>query len=157
MRKEFAIFNDFIVNKGLRHTPQRVLILEAFLSTERHVSVEELYKLVSKKSRDIGYTTVYRTMNLFSESGLCGETDFGDGVLRFEHKYGHEHHDHLICTKCGRFIEAVNIKIEKMQDNLAKKYGFTPTRHKLQIFGICRKCKPRTDMVRGKGGGKKKG
>ena len=141
MREEFRIFYEFIRTKALRYTPQREKILDIFLSTEKHVSIDDLYKLVRRTYRDIGYTTVYRTMKLFSESGLCGETDFGDGILRFEHKYGHEHHDHLICVKCGRFTETMDPEIEKMQDKLAKKHGFTPTNHKLQIFGICRKCR----------------
>lgn len=140
VRKEFQVLDEFVRAKGLRHTPQRARILDVFLSTERHVSCDELFKLVRKKYPGIGYTTVYRTMKLLSESGLCGETDFGDGILRFEHKYGHEHHDHLICTKCGRFIEVVKPQIEKLQDGLAKKYNFTPRRHKLQIFGLCNKC-----------------
>ncbi|MDD5450024.1 MAG: transcriptional repressor [Candidatus Omnitrophica bacterium] len=140
MRKEFQILDEFIREKGLRHTLQREKILDIFLATERHVSAEELYKLVKKRFHGIGYTTVYRTMKLLSECGLCGETDFGDGILRFEHKYGHEHHDHLICTKCGRFIEVMKPEIEKLQDTLAKQHSFTPTKHKLEIFGICRKC-----------------
>lgn len=140
MRREFEVFGDFVRSKNLRHTSQRDKILATFLRTEKHVSAEELYKIVKRQDHDIGFTTVYRTMKLLSESGLCQEFDFGDGVTRFEHKYGHEHHDHLICTKCGRFIEVVNPKIENMQDALAKKYAFTPTRHKLQIFGVCRGC-----------------
>lgn len=140
MRREFQIFDEFIKDKGLRHTPQRAKVLDTFLSTERHVSCDELYGLVKKQDRSIGYTTVYRTMKLLAESGICGEIDFGDGVLRFEHKYGHEHHDHLICTRCGKFIEVVKPEIEAMQDGLAKKYSFTPIKHKLQIFGICKKC-----------------
>ena len=140
MRKEFEIFDEFIKSKALRHTPQRGKILDVFLSTERHVSVDDLYKLVKKEYPDIGYTTVYRTMKLLSESGLCEEIDFGDGIERFEHKYGHEHHDHLICIKCGRFIEASNPRIEKIQDALAEKYSFTPVKHKLDIFGICKRC-----------------
>ena len=140
MRKEFEIFDEFIRSKALRHTPQREKILDVFLSTERHVSAEELYKLVKRKFQGIGYTTVYRTMKLFSECGLCGEIDFGDGVARFEHKYGHEHHDHLICVKCGKFIEVISPGIERLQDKLADKYRFTPIKHKLEIFGICSKC-----------------
>jgi len=140
MRKEFQVFAEFIKTKNLRHMPQRDNVLDIFLSTEKHVSVDELYKLVKKHYPDIGYTTVYRAMRLLSESGLCQEINFGDGILRFEHKYGHEHHDHLICTRCGKFIEAAKPEIEEMQDALARKYRFTPTRHKLQIFGICSRC-----------------
>lgn len=140
MKKEFAIFDEFIKTKGLRHTSQREEVLDTFLSTERHLSCDELYRLAKKKDPHIGYTTVYRTMKLLSASGLCQEFDFGDGVLRFEHKYDHKHHDHLICIKCGRFIEVVKPQIEKLQDSLAKKYKFTPLKHRLQIFGFCHKC-----------------
>lgn len=141
MKKEFQIFDEFITAKDLRHTQQREKILNIFLSTERHVSCDELYKLVRRQDKSIGYTTVYRTMKLLAESGLCGEIDFGDGILRFEHKYGHEHHDHLICIKCGKFIEVFSPTIEKMQESLTKKHRFIPTKHKLEIFGICKSCK----------------
>lgn len=140
MQKEFEVFGQFIKTKGLRQTIQREQVLKVFLSTERHVSVDELYQLVRKQYRNIGYTTVYRTMKLLSESGLCEEIDLGDGMLRFEHKYGHEHHDHLICLKCARFIEVTSPKIEEIQEQVAKKYSFTPTKHKLDIFGICKGC-----------------
>ena len=139
-RKEFQIFDEFIRTKGLRHTPQRGAILAVFLATEKHVSADELYKLVRKKDSTIGYTTVYRTMKLLSESGLCGETEFGDGVLRFEHKYGHEHHDHLICVKCGKFTEVTDPRVEKLQENMVKRHGFKSLKHKLEVFGICKRC-----------------
>ncbi len=141
MKKELMIFDAFIRSKGHRHTVQRERVLKTFLATESHVSVEELCKLVKKQDKTIGYTTVYRAMKLFSESGLCGEVDFGDGTIRFEHKYGHEHHDHLICIKCGNFVEVVKPQIEQLQENLAKAHGFITVGHKLQIFGICKKCR----------------
>ena len=141
MKKEIEILEKFITEKRLRHTPQREGILKIFLSVEKHLSADELHKIVKKKNPGIGYVTIYRTMKLLEEAGLCSEVDFGDGISRFEHKYGHEHHDHLVCIKCGRYIEVVKQDIEKLQDVLAKENKFTPIRHKLQIFGICRKCR----------------
>lgn len=140
MKKEFQIFNEFIIDKRLRHTAQREKILDIFLSTGMHLSCEQLYEFVKKRYPSIGYTTVYRTMKLLCESGLCEEIGIGDGVVRFEHKYGRRHHDHLVCTKCGKFIEVNNPEIEKLQEAMAKKNNFTPTAHKLEIFGICREC-----------------
>lgn len=141
MRKEFQILDDFISEKALRHTPQREEVLDVFISTEGHVSVDELYRLVKRRHPQIGYTTVYRTMRLLSKTGLCNEVDFGDGILRYEHKYNHSHHDHLVCKKCHTFIEVSSPKIEKMQDELAKRHSFKPADHRLQIFGVCRKCR----------------
>ena len=140
MEKEIEILEKFIREKGLRYTPQREEILKVFLSVEKHLSADELHRLVRRKNHDIGYVTVYRTMKLLQEAGLCNEVDFGDGISRFEHRYGHEHHDHLICVQCGSYTEVVKPKIEKLQDGLAKERGFLPLRHKLQIFGICSKC-----------------
>lgn len=143
MKEEFRLFAEFIREKGLRHTPQREHILGVFLATEKHISTEELHGLVKKEYPDIGYTTVYRTMKLLAECGLCGEIEFGDGITRFEHRYGHEHHDHLICVKCGRFIEVKNQRIEKLQEEMVKRYSFAPETHKLEIFGICKGCRER--------------
>lgn len=143
MNKEIEILERFIKEKGLRHTPQREDVLKVFLAVEKHVSADELHKLVRKKHPAIGYTTVYRTLKLLAEAGLCDETDFGDGIARFEHKYDHGHHDHLICTKCGGYTEVVKPKIEELQEKLAKEKRFIPVRHKLQIFGICGKCSKR--------------
>jgi Fur family transcriptional regulator, ferric uptake regulator len=140
MEKELELLNGFIRSKGLRYTPQRNLILEVFLSSEGHLSVDELHQLVIKKDSSIGYTTVYRTMKLFVDCGLADEVDFSDGVPRYEHKYGHEHHDHLICVECGKYIEAVNPRIEQLQDDLARELSFVPMWHKLQIFGRCKDC-----------------
>ncbi len=79
-------------------------------------------------------------MKLLEDAGLCDEVDFGDGISRFEHKYEHTHHDHLICVKCGSCKEVMKPRIEKLQDQLAKENRFIPLRHKLQIFGVCGKC-----------------
>lgn len=141
MRKEIEILEKFIKEKGLRYTPQREEILKIFLGVEKHLSADELHKIVKKKNPGIGYVTVYRTMKLLEKAGLCSSIDFGDGISRFEHRYGHGHHDHLICIKCGSYAEVVKPEIEKLQDELAKERRFMPLKHKLQIFGICRKCK----------------
>jgi Fur family ferric uptake transcriptional regulator len=140
-----ARFEQFLEEKGLRMTPQRSLIVDVFLRTERHMSSEDLYTLVKRKDRSIGQATVYRTLKLLSESGIAREVDFGEGMTRYEHEYGHEHHDHLICERCRRSIEVVDPRIEELQEKLARDHGFVMTRHKLDMFGICSKC-----MAKGK-------
>ncbi len=134
------IFVKFAARKGLRHTVQRERVLEVFLSTEKHVTVQELYDLVRRKHKGIGYATVARTVKLMCESGVCRQVDFGDGSQRFEHKHGHEHHDHLICLKCGKFEEIYSPGLERIQDRLVKKYGYVQESHKLDVFGLCPEC-----------------
>ncbi len=133
-------FNRFLIKKGLRQTKQRDEIVSIFLRMERHLSTQELFDIVRKKDKEVGYATVARTLKLLAESGLCRMVDFGDGVQRFEHKYGHEHHDHLICSKCGKFVEIYSKKLEKLQEELVRRHGYTQEYHKLDIFGICPRC-----------------
>jgi len=135
-----AKFAQFVVHQGLRHTDQRDQVLGVFLGTEKHVTVQELYDLVRKKDKGIGYATVARTVKLMCDSGICRQVDFGDGSLRYEHKYGHEHHDHLICLKCGKFEEIYSPKLERIQMELVKKHGYIQENHKLDIFGLCPRC-----------------
>jgi Fur family transcriptional regulator, ferric uptake regulator len=135
-----AKFEQFVAHQGLRHTDQRDYVLNIFLATEKHVTIQELYDLVRKKHKAIGYATVARTVKLMCESDICRQVDFGDGSLRYEHKYGHEHHDHLICLNCGKFKEIYSPKLEKIQNELVKKYGYIQEHHKLDIFGLCPSC-----------------
>ena len=141
MAKEVDLFIDFLRKKKLKLTKQREEVLSVFLNTDRHLSVEDLYNIVKKKDPSIGQVTVFRTLKLLSEADIAKEVNFGDKKIRYEHKYGHQHHDHLICTECGRFIEAVDPEIEKLQNSLCRKFGFTPKNHRMQIFGLCKKCK----------------
>jgi Fur family transcriptional regulator, ferric uptake regulator len=140
MESAITILKNYIKDKGIRKSSQREYILGIFLKTEKHLTSFELYDLVKKKYSSIGYATVYRALKVFCESGIAEEIDIGDGSKRYEHKYGHEHHDHLICMKCGRFIEFINPEIEKIQERVADDYHFTVLNHKLQILGICNDC-----------------
>ena len=133
-------FARFVTDKGLRRTAQRDNVADVFLATEQHVTVQELHDLVRKKHSGIGYATVARTMKLLAESGLCRQVDFGEGVLRYEHHYKHEHHDHLICSRCGRFEEIYSPKLEEIQGELVKERGYIQQSHKLDIFGLCPEC-----------------
>lgn len=133
-------FSKYVADKGLRHTEQREKVLNVFLNIEKHVTVQELYDLVREKNKGIGYATVARTVKLMCESGLCRPVDFGEGALRYEHKYNHEHHDHLICVNCGKFEEIYSPELEKNQNELVKQYGYTQQSHKLDIFGLCPEC-----------------
>jgi Fur family transcriptional regulator, ferric uptake regulator len=135
------IFQEFIARKGLKSTRQRDVILDAFLSSERHMSIEELYLKLRSKHPNIGYATVYRTLKLFAESGIAREIQFGDGQTRYEHVAEGEHHDHLVCTRCGAITEFHNDTIEKLQDEIAESYGFIIETHKMELYGQCANCR----------------
>lgn len=135
------IFREFITEKGLKSTRQRDIILDCFLSSAHHISIEELYLKLRAKHPGIGYATVYRTLKLFAESGIAREIHFGDGQTRYEHNSEGEHHDHLVCTRCGNIIEFENETIEKLQEEVAASYGFLVVTHKLELYGLCAKCR----------------
>ena len=140
MQSPDQVLNQYLREKGIRQSEQRAKVLEVFLNTERHLTANELYEILRKRYPKIGYATVYRAMKVITEAGIAEEIEFGDGAKRFEHKYGHEHHDHLICIECGKFVEAMNPQIEELQEKLANDHGFTLLRHKMHLFGICKKC-----------------
>lgn len=137
---EKDVFSEHIQKAGLRHTAQRDLILEIFLQTEEHLSSEDLYWLVHKQDSSVGHTTVYRTLKLLTDAGLAREVRFGDGKTYYEHHYNHEHHDHMICTECGRVIEFFSPEIESLQEAVAAEYGFKLTHHSMRILGLCEDC-----------------
>lgn len=140
-QRERDIFLTFIREKGLRHTSQRDVILNAFLASGEHCTIDDLYNAISVNHPEIGYATVHRNMNLLCEAGLAEEIKIGRQKTRYEMKIGREHHDHLICEKCGKLIEVHDDKIEELQIKLAEANDFIPRRHKLEIYGICSSCK----------------
>ena len=140
-RAKMTKFRDFMTRKGLKTTQQREIILDGFLASDRHVSIEELYRQLRDRHPNIGYATVYRTLKLFAESGIAREIQFGDGQTRYEHANEGEHHDHLVCTRCGAIMEFHNDAIEAIQVEVAASYGFTIAYHKLELYGFCAKCR----------------
>ena len=140
-REQKKIFHDFIVTKGLKSTRQRDVILDSFLSSKRHTSIEELYRKVRARHPGIGYATVCRTLKLFAQSGIAHEIHFGDGQTRYDHISEGEHHDHLVCTGCGMIAEFENKTIEDLQNAVAESHGFTINSHKLELYGLCSKCR----------------
>jgi Fur family ferric uptake transcriptional regulator len=141
MTEEQEVFRQHIQKKGLKRTSQRDLILDMFLRTEEHLSSEDLYRLVQEVDPSIGQTTVYRTLKLLTEAGLAREVRFGDGRTHYEHNYKHQHHDHMICSECGRIIEFFSAELEAIQDAMAAKHRFQVTQHLLRIIGVCAECR----------------
>jgi Fur family transcriptional regulator, ferric uptake regulator len=139
--EEQEVFLKHIQKKGLKRTSQRDLILDVFLRTEEHLSNEDLYRLVQKEDPGVGQTTVYRTLKLLTEAGLAREVRFGDGRTHYEHNYKHQHHDHMICSECGKIIEFYSAELEAIQDAMAAKHRFQITQHLLRIIGICADCR----------------
>jgi len=138
VRKEFV---TAVKESKLKNTKQRLQILETFFENEGHSNVDEIYQLVKKKNPKIGYATVHRTLSLLNKLGIVEVTKIGNQKAFYEHKYAHNHHDHLICTKCGEIVEVTSDELERLQNQIAKKHKFKILDHKLVIYGLCQKCR----------------
>lgn len=127
-------------NAGLKATLPRLKVLELFeKSDERHLSAEDVYKELLNTGDDVGLATVYRVLTQFEDAGLLVRHHFESGKAVFELNKG-EHHDHIVCVKCGRVEEFYDEEIERRQEEAAKSRGFKMQEHSLMIYGICDKC-----------------
>ena len=122
-------------------TAQRKKILDVFLRMEGHFSSEELYARTKRVDPRVGYTTVYRTLRLLCECGLAEERHFRDGLTRYELGHTREHHDHLVCVKCGTIVEFENDHIERLQRKVAEANGFKLVDHRHELYGQCSSCR----------------
>jgi Fur family ferric uptake transcriptional regulator len=139
--ERFGAFKRALKERNLKSTSQRDDIARVFFSASGHLSVEDLYNQVRKVNPRVGYATVYRTVRLLRECGLAAERHFYDGEARFENAEQEHHHDHLICERCGRIVEFTNERIEELQEVVAEKLGFTISRHKMELYGVCADCR----------------
>ena len=125
-------------NAGLKATLPRLKVLSLFEnSKERHLSAEDIYKVMLNAGEDVGLATVYRVLTQFEQAGLLVRHHFESGKAVFELNSG-GHHDHVVCVKCGRVEEFYDAEIEKRQESAAAKLGFTMQDHALIIYGMCK-------------------
>ena len=142
---EFARLKErwrlYLDRQHLKTTQQREVIVDEFLHSQGHASIDDLLARVRQKSARVGYATVYRTLKLLAECGLATARQFGDGQTRYEVTDEVEsHHDHLICIQCDLILEFENREIERLQDEMASSLGgFKVVRHKLELYGLCPK------------------
>ena len=126
--------------RGLHSTGPRRIIIDEFLSAREHVSLEDMVGRVRARDASVGFTTVYRTLRLLVDCGVAQEHQFGDRMTRYELLARDGHHDHLICTSCGKILEFHEPRIESLQDAVALRFGFHQRSHKLEIYGECASC-----------------
>jgi len=124
-------------NIGLKATLPRLRILDLFeQSDKRHMTAEEVYRLLTDDGQDIGLATVYRVLTQFEQAGLLIRHYFDSDKAVFELNHG-DHHDHLVCLQCGKVEEFIDPEIEKRQHRIAKERGFAINDHSLQIYADC--------------------
>ena len=134
-------FKAILKKNSLKYTLQREAILRTLYDSDEHLTPEALHRLVQQKYPNlrIGIATVYRTLSLLEESGIVTSLSFGAQGKKYE-LGAKEHHDHMICTECGKITEFLDEEIEKRQEKIANEFGFLMKDHSMQIYGICETC-----------------
>jgi Fur family ferric uptake transcriptional regulator len=140
-----ARFRRFLAERQLRVTRERLAILDEIFTTHHHLEVEELYQRLVAKQESVSRATLYRTLDLLVESGLVRRTRFDSDTFKYEPSYGLEHHDHMVCQRCGKVIEFVSREIERLQQLACETHDFEPRSHRLVILGTCRECRAQDD------------
>jgi Fur family ferric uptake transcriptional regulator len=130
---------DELKSTGLKATLPRLKILEIFQAgKQRHMTAEDVFRVLLEDRSDIGLATVYRVLTQFEQAGLLNRSNFESGKAVYEINEG-QHHDHLVCLDCGKVEEFYDAEIEKRQNDVALAKGFTITDHSLSIYASCTK------------------
>jgi Fur family ferric uptake transcriptional regulator len=131
-------FLDFLAQKKLRLTAPRRAIIEAVFGTQKHFTAEELLAWAQQRDKSVSRATVYRTLPLLTESGLVREMDFGGDHKFYDPNYAeHPHHNHIICQDCGKIVEFESRQIERLENEISRRLGFSVKAHRLQITATC--------------------
>ena len=129
--------NETLKDAGLKVTHPRTKILDVLQSNpDMHLSADEIHNKLVNHNESIGLATVYRVLTQLELAGLIQKNQFSDNQSSYEIKK--QHHDHLICTKCGKIIEFMNDDLEMLQEKISDKYQFRLDSHVMTLFGVCR-------------------
>ena len=134
-------FRAIIEEDNIGSVEERLNIIGAFLEVEKHVTLEELTEYLNEKGYDYDVDFVRQCMNRWVEYGFAQKKKFEGQPVLYEHRHLGKHHDHLICTKCGKITEFENAEIERLQSAVATIHGFHILQHKMEVYGLCCDCK----------------
>jgi len=134
-------FDRYLKEKSLRKTKEREAILGLICGLKGHFDADSITSLAANKGEKLSRASVYRNIAVLSDAGVITESIRKDGRAVYELTENRQHHDHLICVKCGKILEFRDNTIEKHQEMIAKKFGFLMQQHRLEIKGICSSCK----------------
>lgn len=144
-KQEKEQFKKLFEQDRIDRFKDRLTVLEVFLRTERHVTVQQLVDLVRQQRTSLTPDFVKDTIELMCHYGFAEQNRFDNGEPRYEHLHLGQHHDHMICTKCKKIFEFQNPAMEQLQLKIAAESGFHMLQHKMELYGICRQCMERQD------------
>ena len=133
-------FEKLFKQEKIDRFEDRFAVLEAFLQTEDHVTIDSLWLKLKEKKIALSSEFIEDTLELMCRFGFAQKNRFNDGVVHYEHRHLGQHHDHMICTKCGKIIEFKNDQLEHLQAQVVSAYGFHMLQHRMEIYGLCDDC-----------------
>ncbi len=133
-------FKTLLLETGRKSVDDKLHIIEVFLETEDHISIDQLHKLLKDKGYGYKKNFIYECMEEMVELGFAQKKYFDGRLPLYEHRHLGKHHDHFICTRCGKIVEFKNDELEFLQKRIASQYGFHMLQHKMEIYGLCRSC-----------------
>ncbi len=140
-QEERRQFERLLTQQRMDRIADRMAVLEAFLGSEEHLDAAGWQALVKEQGLDLEPEFVEQTLELLCRNGLAERRPFEGGPPRYEHRHLGEHHDHLICTRCGSITEFHNPELEELKQRASAEHGFHHLSHRLQIYGLCQKCR----------------
>jgi Fur family ferric uptake transcriptional regulator len=138
--REKGQFLTWLKGRGQRVTEERLALFEEVFSQHGHIDAEALLAAMQARGSKISRATVYRNLDLLVECGLARKQQLASRRFLYEHVHGGQHHDHLVCTVCGRVVEFMSPGIAALQTEICRAHGFVPSHHTLQISGLCNRC-----------------
>ena len=134
------IFKEYLRDRGLKYTRERHTLLHAVLDNPEHFEAEQLLVNLRQSGRRVAKATIYRTLPLLVSCGIIKQVQFGDKLTRYEHTFGQNPHDHMVCRRCHRIIEFNSQDVVRLRTVLASKYKFHALTHRFEIGGLCWEC-----------------
>lgn len=144
MKTKEEIFRDYLKQCGLKFTQERQKVLKYVFEIYDHFEAEDLLIKIRENGEKVSKGTIYRTLPLLADCNLIRVVEFVDQHLHYEHIYGRNHHEHLVCINCGKVIEFYNEMIEEELKKVCRKHKFMLNGHKIEATGYCDKCQQRS-------------
>lgn len=141
-------FRVVFVEEGIEDTREHQAIVRAFTQSDSHLTLDDILERVREQGIESSPETVRYVMTRLCEYGLAREVRVDDGKILYEHLHLDQHHDHLICTRCKRVINIYDRRLEQLKETVAAQKRFYPFRHRLEIYGLCGDCLPKSDALR---------
>ncbi|MCF7805016.1 MAG: transcriptional repressor [Candidatus Marinimicrobia bacterium] len=138
---ELSTFKEALRKENLKMTPQRKRIFAAIADSDQHWEVDDLVYQFWQDDERISRATIYRTLDLLVDHGFVRKIDFGEGRSRYEYAADKKYHDHMICEECGEIFEFTDENLRKHQERLCEIFDFEPSKHVVQIYGLCSDCR----------------